>query len=104
MRIGDLIGHVFSRCLHGNESISVLGNELFQGKITLPFLFSCVQQLLVNLDLSFPLVVASKLAEEGHPSMAPVLRALKGLNRSRIGGGPRGLLELVVDYRVVLSK
>jgi hypothetical protein len=62
--VRQLVSHMLSRRLHRHESILVLGNEPFKGKVRLPFPQPCVEQLFVAFDFGFPLVITSVLVRQ----------------------------------------
>ena len=59
--VRELVGDMLRSSLHGHKGISMLSNEPIEGEAALAFPLSSVEELLVTLDFSFPLVIASVL-------------------------------------------
>jgi hypothetical protein len=76
--------HVFSRCLRGDESESMMSNKPLEGKVALPFPKSRMQQLFVAPDLGFLFVVSSILVGQSEPRHSSILRPLERLDRCGI--------------------
>jgi hypothetical protein len=71
---------MLSSKLEGDKGVSMLSkNEPLEGKATLALPQSCMQQLLMSFDLSFPFVVSSMLVRSGKPSVSPILDLWNGL-------------------------
>ena len=56
-----LVRNILSSSLHRHKGVSVLSNKPLDGKSDSAFPQSSVEELIVTLDLSFPLVIASVL-------------------------------------------
>jgi hypothetical protein len=72
---------MFSSCLHGDAGVAMQSNKPLEGGVALPFPLSCMQQLFVSFDLSFPFVVASMLARLSKPSFSSILPPLERFDR-----------------------
>jgi len=103
--VGKLVCHRLGSSLHQHKGIAMLSNEPLEAKIALAFLpLSCVEKLLVPLDLRFPSAIVSILVGQGKPGIPPIFALLKRFDRSSVRCGPSGLLKLVVDHRVIFPE
>jgi hypothetical protein len=81
MFVWQLARHMLDSSLHGDEGVSMLSNEPLEGEVALALPQSCMQQLFMSFDLSFPFVVSSMLVGQGKPSISPILGPLKRFDR-----------------------